>query len=172
MKLKFIAILTIIIILVVMCVPVFAGMSLPDPPTDVWSYWVVIEKNPGYYYLVCSYNPITMERYGSNILIDGIGKVYPLDKNKGQWVMPQDITIGFYGITAMHKSNHNVVYDDGSGFFFFRDRQSRLFQPTKNLDFGIILRNILAGLTPIVGLLILGISFRKGWAFLQGQLRH
>ena len=99
--------------------------------------------------------------------------IYSLLYNPDRWSKQNEYEGGSeYNISAMHKSNHDVVYDDGSGFFFFRARQSRLFQPTKNLDYGMILRNFSAGLIPLVGLLILVISLRKGWAFLQGQLMH
>ena len=174
MKLKFIAILTMILLFVAMYVPVYADISFPDPPSDVWSYWVIVEqiRNPGYFDLVCSYNPIMMQSYGSGILLNGTFRVYSLDKNKGRWANPQEFTQTTYGISAMHASNHDIAYDDGSGFFFLRDRDSLLFPEAMKADFGMILRTISAGLIPLVGCLILVISFRKGWAFLQGQLRH
>ena len=172
MRLKKIIVIFLLIAVLLMPVSVFADISFPDPPSEVWSYWVVVEKNAGYYYLVCSYNPITMQSYGSNILLDGIGKVYPLDKKKGQWVMPQEITVGFYGLTAMHASNHDIAFDDGSGFFFLRDRGTLLFPEAMKADFGMILRTISAGLIPLLGCLTLVISFRKGWAFLRRQLTH
>lgn len=169
---KIIAIFLLIAVLL-MPVSVFAETSFPDPPSDVWEYWVVIDKD-GHrnYWLVCSYNPITMQSYGNKIIIDGIGKMYTLDKNKGEWVMPQDLTSSLIGIASMHKSNHDIAFDDGSGFFFRKTRNTLLFPATMKADFGMILRTISAGLIPLVGCLILGLSFRKGWAFLQNQLTH
>jgi len=175
MRLKIITVATVLLLLLAMYVPVFADISFPDLPADVWEYWVIIDKDGkagGNYWLVCSHNPITMQSYGNKMFLGGIGKMYSLDKINGVWVMPQDLTAGFIGIFSMHKSNHDIAFDDGSGFFFLRDRDSLLFPEAMKADFGMILRTISAGLIPLLGCLILGISFRKGWEFLQGQLRH
>lgn len=170
---KLIAIFLLIAVLL-MPVSVFAGMSFPDPPSDVWEYWVIVEqiRNPGYFDLVCSYNPIMMQSYGSGILLNGTFRVYSLDKVNGRWANAQEFTQPTYGLSAMHASNHDIAYDDGSGFFFLRDRGTLLFPEAMKADFGIILRTISAGLIPLVGLLILAISFRKGWVFLKHQLMH
>ena len=169
---KIIAIFLLIAVLL-MPVVVFAGISYPDPPDDVWNYWVIIDKDGkagGNYWLVGSRKPITMQSYGNKMFIDGIAQVYTLDKINGVWWRTSDITTGYIGISSMHKSNHDIAFDDGSGFFFRKIRDTLLFPATVTADFGMILRTISAGLIPLLGCLILGISFRKGWAFLRRQL--
>ena len=59
-----------------------------------------------------------------------------------------------------------------SGTVFFYQIGRLMVETMRKMDSGILLTNILAGLTLLVGLIVLGISFRKGWAFLQGQLMH
>ena len=71
------------------------------------------------------------------------------------------------------ESTFTVYTQSGTVFF---SPIGRLILPMvetlKKVDSGILLTNILAGLTLLVGLIVLGLSFRKGWAFLQDQLRH
>ena len=170
MKLKFIAILTIIMILVVMCVPVYAETTIPDPPYGAYDYWAVVLWYDSVY-LITSPNPIKATTDGTMIITYLGDKTYNLIN--GYWSYDQEGTGNTtWTIQHVYASNHDIAYNDGSGFFFTPPKVSALYQAAKTADFGMILRTILAGLIPLVGLLILGISFRKGWAFLHNQLTH
>ena len=177
MKLKFIAILTMILLLVAMYVPVYAETTIPDPPSGAYQYWVVIQKSDGYVYLYSSPQQIkvTQGLTGKDKLNYYNVRWYVY--SGGGWSyeneMMGQVESGFVNIYA---ANHDIEYKDGSGFFFTLPKVSELCQVVRQMKnkgtFGTILRTISAGLIPLLGCLILGISFRKGWAFLQGQLRH
>ena len=173
MKLKAIAIIT-AIILIVSYVPVYADTVIPDPPSDAWEYWVIVtEKVTGNIYFWCSHNPITVRQDGSSYpMILYSEKYYRLDN--GNWVFIYESNSGqtIRNFDTMYASNHDIAYEDGSGFFFVRPKVSPLSQGMKATDFGTILRNFSVGLIPIIGCLILVISLRKGWEFLRTQLTH
>lgn len=176
MKLKLIAILTVILLLVVMSVPVYAETPIPDPPAGAFSYWIVILRPNDSVYLVTSPNPITAwdkGNYGAQIFTHGSHKTYNLID--GNWSYDEEeLGSVSWPIKHVYASNHDIAYSDGSGFFFTPPKVSELYQAARQAknrgDFGMILRTISAGLIPVLGCLILVISFRKGWAFLQGQL--
>lgn len=170
MKLKIILILTVILLLV-MNVPVFADTSIPDPPSDVWEYWVVVQDSQGYIHLVASHYPITVPTSGNKLNLDDGQQKYSLTYGGDTWNKQYELEEpGFFNFAIMHKSNHDIAYDDGSGFFFLRPKVLRLIQAAQTMDFGTILRNFSAGLIPLLGLLILGIALAKAWGFLRNQL--
>ena len=174
MKIKVIAIITVFIILLTY-VPVYAETTIPDPPYGAYNFWVVVGiGNPNRIYLITSPNPTRAPNNGKQIYATGYKEYYLSD---GYWSYD---TEGLSNISVpinhIYASNHDIAYADGSGFFFTLPKVSELYQAVQQAknrgDFGILLRTILAGLIPLVGLLILGISFRKGWAFLRRQLTH
>ena len=180
MKLKFIAILTMILLFVAMYVPVYAETPIPDPPPGAYSNWVVVLRPNGSVYLITSPNPITaldQGKYGIRLTTYASHKAYNLID--GYWSYDEE-RLGYistsWPIEHVYASNHDIAYSNGSGFFFIVPKVSELYQIVRQMKnkgtFGMILRTISAGLIPLLGCLILGISFRKGWAFLQGQLRH
>ena len=63
MKIKIVAIIT-VVILIVTYVPVYAKTEFPELPADVWEYWVIVESYDGYYRLLTSHEPFVKERYG------------------------------------------------------------------------------------------------------------
>lgn len=169
MKIKVIAILTVIIILLLQ-VPVYADTVIPDPPYDVLEYWVICyDENIGF---MCfsSHNPITVSRDERDIIFDTL-KYYIYENN--EWVLYISKTDGgSVSFGTMYQSNHDIAYYNGSGFFFVRPKVSPLSQGMKKTDFGTIWRTFSVGLIPVLGLLILGISLTKAWEFLQTQLKH
>ena len=167
---KLIAIFLLIAVLL-MPVAVFADVPIPDPPYGAYNYWVVVQVRNGTIYLLTSPNPITTPLNGSQMHLHGGFRVYYL--TDGHWSYDKEELAGAsYSINHIYASNHDIAYNDGSGFFFTLPKVSELFLTAQEADYGMIWKIILDGLIPLVGLLILGISFRKGWAFLQGQLRH
>ena len=168
MKVKIVAIITVVILLVTY-IPVYADTPIPDPPSDVWEYWVICDG--GYYYdfmCISSHNPITVSRNEKDIIFDTL-KYYLYENN--EWVLYiSDIDDGSVSFGTMYQANHDIAYYDGSGFFFLRPRVSLLYPTMERTDFGTILRTFSVGLIPIVGLIVLALSLRKAWAFLRGQL--
>lgn len=164
MKLKVISVL--IVILIVMSVPVYADVTFPAPPSDGMRYWVVYEMNG--IKLITSNSPVTVNTLGDRIYANDEFKWYKYEEN--QWVYFNQGPSMNTGMGTIHASNHDIAYNDGSGFFFLRPKI--LFQTMKTTDFGTILRNFSAGLIPVIGCLILVISLLKGWAFLRTQLTH
>ena len=86
--------------------------------------------------------------------------------------------LGFYFGTSIPEnvvaSNHHIYYgtreEIGTQVFF--SAPSPIRTAMEIMDFGMILRTFSAGLIPLVGLIVLVISFRKGWDFLRNQLMH
>ena len=169
MKLKAIAILT-VIILIVTYVPVYADTTIPDPPSDGYQYWVVCEDHSGNYKMYKSNNPIIVSVDVLQLKLRNGFKEYIFENNK--WNLLSEGSAANVTFEIMLASNHDIEYDDGSGFFFVRPKVSPLIQGMTGTDFGAILRNFSAGLIPLIGCLILVISLRKGWVFLQTQLKH
>ena len=171
MKIKAIAILTAIII-IVSYVPVYADTTIPPLPTDRWEYWMIAEVGATntYIHLYTSHNPIKAWKPDNKKIRMDTYKYYRLTENG--WVL-QDEGLGqlsFYTLTV-YASNHDIPYEEGSDdFFFVRPKVSPLIQTMEITDFGTILRNFSAGLIPVLGLLILGISLAKAWGFLRTQL--
>ena len=173
MKIKIITVATVILLLVVMSVPVYAETTLPAPPTDACEYWVYAIDNDGpVIYLITGHNPITVrDENGKEIVTGEGGKSYYYGNNK--WVFHVEVCDSIYnGSFAIVAANHDIEYEDGSGFFFECPKVSPLIQTMEGTDFGAILRTFSVGLIPIIGCLVLVISLRKGWEFLRTQLTH
>ena len=173
MKIKVIAIITVIMILLI-SVPVYAEMPIPDPPYGAYNYFVVAHAKTGEIYLITTINPTEAPKKGSQIYTNGGYKIYCL--LDGYWSYENEGLNGSVPIEHVYAANHDIAYSDGSGFFFTLPKVSELYQAVSQVKnkgtFGMILRDFSAGLIPVLGCLILAISFRKGWAFLQGQLMH
>ena len=172
MKIKIVAIITVVLLFVAMYVPVYADTVIPYPPGDVWEYWVVVKRAGGTVALVASHNAITVEE-GTYLpeLVLNTYQIYLYEEN--QWEFGhQGNKQTYFQFATMHHSNHDIAYEDGSGFFFLRPKASQLSQAMIAQDFGTILRNFSAGLIPILGCLILVLSLAKAWEFLRTQLKH
>lgn len=178
MKLKIITVITVILLLVVMYVPVYAETPIPDPPAGAYSYWIVVLRPNDSVYLITSPNPITaldQGKYGIHLTTYASHKTYNLID--GNWSYDKEGKgHTSWPIEHVYASNHDIAYSDGSGFFFTLPKVSELCQIVRQMKnkgtFGTILRTFSAGLIPIIGLLILVISLRKGWEFLRGQLAN
>ena len=169
MKIKIVAIIMAIMILVIY-VPVYAETELPAPPSDAYQYWVYAMNGP-VIECITGPRPITVrDENGREIVTGEGGKGYRYQNNKwGFYVTVNDsIYCGIYEIVA---ANHDIAYEDGSGFFFECPKVSPLVQTMEATDFGAILSNFSVGLIPIVGLIVSLIAFRKAWAFLRSQLQ-
>jgi hypothetical protein len=174
MKLKIITVATVILLLVAMSVPVYADTTIPAPPSGAWEYWVIANRgsieNPEIYCL-SSHGPIKVRSQSDNTMIFNTYKWYEYIDNEWQYWKNGNNTMNLLNdFIIVYASNHDIAYEDGSGFFFECPKVSPLTQTMKGTDFGTILRNFSVGLIPIVGLLILAIALTKGWRFLRGQL--
>lgn len=174
MRIKKIIAIFLLIAVLLMPVAVYAETPIPDPPAGAYSYWIVVLRPNDSVYLITSPNPIIaldQGEYGIQITTQASHKTYNLID--GNWSYDKEgLGSTNWPIKHVYASNHDIAYSDGSGFFFTPPKVSALFLTAKEADFGMIWMIILDGLIPLVGLLILGISFRKGWAFLQNQLTH
>ena len=166
----------ILIAVLLMPVAVFADVPMPDPPYGSLPYWVVADVY-GEIGLYTSNSPIRVDASGVyNKLLFYTLKKYDFIDN--QWVFDGNEWLGqvMTSFERIYASNHDIAYGNGSGFFFTLPKVSELCQIVRQAKsqgtFGMMWQIILAGLIPLVGLLILGISFRKGWAFLRRQLTH
>jgi len=168
MKIKVIAILTVIIILLLQ-VPVYADTTIPDPPSDGYQYWVICEHPHGQIMLYKSISKIKVKTNGVQLNLEAF-KEYIYENNS--WKLNFEGSVAHMTFATMLASNHDIEYDDGSGFFFESPKVSPLIQTMEATDFGTILRTFSVGLIPIIGCLILVISLRKGWEFLRTQLTH
>ena len=171
MKLKLIAILTVILLIVVMSVPVYAETTIPQPPADAYEYWVVYWDLYNGLTLLSSNEPILAKKYGDDriFLKANYFRLYYYEEN--EWKLDNyGGPIETSNYETIYASNHDIAYEDGSGFFFESPKVPPLSQGMMATDFGTILRNFSAGLIPLIGCLILVISLRKGWKFLRTQL--
>lgn len=178
MRIKKIIAIFLLIAVLLIPVSVFADVPIPETPPGAYSYWAVVLRTNGSVYLITSPNPITaldQGKYGIQVTTQASHKTYNLID--GYWSYDKEgLGSTNWPIEHVYASNHDIAYSDGSGFFFTPPKVSELSQiirQAKNQGiFGMIWKIILDGLIPLVGLLILGISFRKGWAFLRNQLTH
>lgn len=170
MKIKIVAIIMAIMILVIY-VPVYAETELPAPPSDAYEYWIYLLNGPVIVFATSHY-PITTPKgrdEGEKYILNG-GKDYNYINNN--WELGgTDMQSLFISGCVIVAANHDIAYDDGSGFFFECPKVSPLVQTMEATDFGTILSNFSVGLIPIVGLIVSVIAFRKAWAFLRSQLQ-
>ena len=165
MKKAIVLFLVVFVLLSVVTVPAYAEYfpHFPDIPDDAYSYWVIVDRE-GSSRLYSSESPFQVEKSTGELVTTGSARCYILQN--GEWDFTANVNSGWSTPFArMYVSNHDVPYDDGSGFFF-----SVLLRTMTLTDFWAILRNFSAGLIPVIGCLILVISLRKGWEFLRSQL--
>ena len=118
MKLKIVSILIVVMILIIQ-LPAFADVLIPEKPEDAYEYWVVMERFENEILFVSSPEPITVTKDETSIKTIG-NKHYKLVD--GEWKYMGSWPIGsgsYYTLTTIYKANHDIYYDDGSGVFFF-----------------------------------------------------
>lgn len=170
MKLKIMLVIVVTIILV-MNLPVYATY-IPDPPSDAWEYWVIYKNRADNIIFASSHNPITVKIEPYNEKYVNLLNNKRFIKMGNEWVFQgEEDTQEYREFRTFYQANHDIAYEDESGFFFLRPKVLRLYPTTTTTDFGTILRTFSAGLIPLIGLLILAVSLQKAWAFLQSQLR-
>lgn len=130
MKLRIVTILLVIIILI-MQVPAFAEEELPDPPvSDTYTYWVIVYSSSGSYEGMILYRlrePITVTTDEKDLIFKE-GPNYPYGYQRfiledNEWKYDGGITDPYYfpmriSFDTIHRANHDIAYEDGSGFFF------------------------------------------------------
>ena len=117
MKVKIILILTVILLLV-MSVPVYADTIIPNPPSDVWEYWVIYDYGIKMR-LLTSNSPITVSVSEDSIRATEGFKIYYYEGN--QWIFSGEGHTTVTSMETIYSSNHDIAYDDGSGFFFLQN---------------------------------------------------
>ena len=187
MNLKKIIVFFLLIALLLMPVAVFADTyGLGSFIHEYRHYMVAKWDDHGGYQVFCTNadNPSELikmryENGGNDINVTGNGVVRYTTKDYGiTWSSGRQIGQTFWPIDVnlgqpILESTFNVLKPSGTVFFYQTAPQiPPLVEGMAGVDSGILLRTILAGLIPLVGCLILGISFRKGWAFLRRQLTH
>lgn len=175
MKVKIVAILTLVILLLA-SVPVYAETTIPDPPYGAYDYWVVTDKN-GETTLYTSPNPIYVNYSSTGRLVLYILNYKKYVLSGGNWSYDKEAMGQINAVfNTIYAANHDIAYKDGSGFFFIVPKVSELCQIVRQMKnkgtFGKILKDFSAGLIPLVGLIVLFIAFTKAWAFLRRQLMH
>ena len=168
-------IIVLIIIMVMLLIP-FASYAMTYDEffnTYDYEYKYMIKYSNGNTNYLSSENPVTFSmsiydsygqklKSGNSLFINYSGTLYRL-RNSGTVSVetggsicimqdPVQDLIGFSYVDVYRRS--------GDSFFLPCDLKLSPF------------RQILVGLIPLVGLLILGISLRKGWVFLKHQLMH
>lgn len=174
MKVKILAIIISILILA-LNVPVYANTEtpeIPELPSNVFEYWVIVNAStdPESLTIFCSHNPIKVEKDDENNTFLRAATYKTYTKWNNGWLESSVKTNARMHFRVMYYANHDIAYYDGSGFFF-RLPNPRLYQMTRRMDFGTVLKNFSVGLIPILGLIVLFIAFRKAWAFLLSQLQ-
>ena len=169
MRLRKIIAFFVLIVLFILPLAVFADIPI-SIPHDAWEYWVVFQYRD-FYYLYSSHNPITYDSSMRSLYFNTY-KRYELQD--GQWTLTGTFPTqtNYSWPDRIYASNHNIAYKDGSGFFFTPPKVSALYRTMQEVDSGMLLKIILAGLTPLLGLIVLGICLKKGLDFLRNQLQR
>jgi len=185
MKRKII-LLIIAILIIAMYVPVFADTYGLGSFINEYRHYMVAKfnDNGGYQVFCTNVNDpseiIKITNDGSSVKVtakDKVVRYYTLDYgvtwssgikiNETTWPLPAGAS------KKIMESTFTVYQFDGRVFFSPISRLIlALVETMKGVDSGILLTNILAGLTLLVGLIVLAICLKKGWGFLQSQLRH
>jgi len=127
MKLRVIILILVVMILII-SVPALANEEIPEPSTnETYSYWVIIRNLDDVIYLIRTREPVTVTTDGRKIIIKE-GPSYPYGYYRyiiedGQWKYDGGITNPNYfplekTFNEILNSNHDIAYEDGSGFFF------------------------------------------------------
>lgn len=137
-----------------------------------YEYKYMIKYSDGVTNYISSENPVTfsMSKYrgdgeqlksGNSLVLNYTGTIYRL-KGSGTVSEETDVTIHIMHDTAnlIGFSYVDIYRRSGDSFFLPIDLKLSPF------------RQILAGLIPILGLLVLLIALQKAWAFLRSQLMH
>lgn len=183
MMMKRIIAFLILIALFIMPVSVFADTyGLGSFIYEYRHYMVASHGEDGAYQVFCTNaeNPSELIRMnnedgnGIRVYGNGVVRYYTLDygitwsagTQIGDTVWPTAVGDS----KPIKESTFNVLTPSGTVFFY---RTGPLITAlVEGVDFGMLLRIISVGLIPLVGLIVLVISFRKGWAFLRNQLMH
>jgi len=159
--------------------------ALPSFVNEYRHYMVAKFNNHGGYQVFCTNvnDPSELIKMrneeGKGIQVTGNGVVryytedYGITWSSGYqigptyWPTPEDVSQPILESTFIVKTPSGRVFFSPIGVPIMT-----LVETMRGVDSGILWKIISAGLTLLVGLIVLGTCFRKGWAFLQGQLRR
>ena len=118
MKVKIVSILLIVMILILQ-IPALANTIIPEIPDGIYDYWLIHKRPEGNIYLISSPNPITVTTDGERIVTLGHTSHELVN---GEWVYKTTSGIDegkkYREFEVIITSNHDIEYEDGSGFFF------------------------------------------------------
>lgn len=177
-------VLIFLLVLIISITPVISYAETYEIPEEVLDYnyhVAVISRNGKYYRIYCFNEPDQVR-----VRIDEDGTIYSYWNNKTNgYVYEKNLTNGVWSeglasyylyegeliISEIIGSNIDVYTREGT-VFFSPPAPPVLLETMEGVHSGMILKTILAGLTPLLGCLILAISLRKGLGFLKNQLMH
>lgn len=172
---KFILILLVLFIFI-LPVMSFAEETTILPPNDNHNYYYCFYEPAPYDTWRCVTSDSKLYKAENGFLTfktSSFARLYTLNKSTGIWELN---TSGNYSQTyqsySLKATNIDVYYWDELIVFFSAPKVSQLLLTMKNQSPVATLKIILAGLIPLLGLVISAICFRKAWAFLHSQLQH
>ena len=172
---KKIFILLLVIILLFVPVMSYAEEITVIPPNDGNSYYYYSKDNSGCWYCVTTNSLLYKNGDFLHFKNTSTYKHYKLSYS-GVWELTNTRTVAssekIVNSSMLKGSNVTVYMWDGETVFFSPPKVSPLLLTMKNQSPVAILKIILAGLIPLLGLVILAISFRKAWGFLHNLLQH
>ena len=173
---KKIFILLLVIILLFVPVVSYAEEITVLPPNDNHNYYYCFYDPAPYNTWRCVTSDSKLYKADDGFLTfktSSFANFYTLDNSTGIWTLN---TSGKFKQTyqsqLLKASNIDVYYWDEIIVFFSAPKVSQLLLTMKNQSAAAILKIILAGLIPLLGLVISAVCFRKAWAFLHNQLQN
>ena len=166
--------LIIIVLAIILIIPVSCFAMTPSEflNTYDYQYQYMIKYNSGATNYISSDKPVTFDMSiynnkgekllsGNSLVLNNKGILYKLN-NSGVVASYTDPKIYIMRNPAdkIGFEYADIYQSNGSSFFLPITLKQSLY------------RRILTGLIPILGLVILAISFRKAWGFLRNQLQH
>ena len=167
---KFIIFLLVFIIAFIPLISFAAEIYIPTIPLNGHTYYVIVIKNGEPKLVTSEYEGEAAGNPVKHIVYTGESKIYGIINNN--WSHENTIEGLSYKFDGqVVASNYDVKFSNGT-VFFSPPKVSPLLSSAKQIQTSHLLGLILAGLIPILGLVILAISFRKVWGFLRNQLQH
>lgn len=177
---KKLLILTMILFVFMSVASFAADTQIPPLPSGLCRYYMIQDVYGARFRLLTSETPFVYDQSRGQIVNHTDGQVYEYEcdiiNGETEFTCVFDWVSNF--ATSLPEnviaSNHDIYYgtreEIGTQVFF--SAPSPIRAAMEIMDFGMILRIFSAGLIPLVGLIVLVISFRKGWDFLRNQLMH
>lgn len=174
---KKLLILTMILFVFMSVASFAADTQIPPLPDYLCRYYVIYNVYGARFVLATSESPFVYKQNENNIVNYGNDYVYMYELWAGEsdWTLISGSSNYASSLPeCLVASNHHIYYGtrEEMGTQVFFSAPSPIRTAMEIMDFGMILRTFSAGLIPLVGLIVLAVSLRKGWDFLRNQLMH